>query len=326
MRLLVQEGALTQERRDTESWNVRIPEGVREVIGRRLDRLTERCNDTLTIASVIGRDFTIDQLDLLIEDISQDRLLDVLDEALSARVIEELPDAVGRYQFTHALIQETLSEELSLTRRTRLHARIAEALEELYGDDAEAHAAELAHHFAQAETVLGTEKLVRYSIAAGERAIAFYANEEALVHFQRALTAREGSSSSADVGQDVDAETATILFGLGRAQTATFAWAQAQEAVDTLRRAFDAFVDLGDTENAVAAAIHPHGFLGVSSGPADMAARALDLVAPDSLEAGYVLSRYGSALSWENKDYEGAQENLDRAVEIAGTPIAIRPR
>ena len=52
VRLLVQEGELTPERRDTESWNVRIPEGVREVIGRRLDRLTERCNETLTIASV----------------------------------------------------------------------------------------------------------------------------------------------------------------------------------------------------------------------------------------------------------------------------------
>lgn len=65
------------------------------------------------------------------EDISEDRLLK---EALAARVIEELPQAVGWYQFTHALIQETLTEELTLTRRVRLHARIAETLEELYGD------------------------------------------------------------------------------------------------------------------------------------------------------------------------------------------------
>ena len=58
------------------------------------------------------------------------------------------PQTVGRYQFTHALIQETLSEELTLTRRVRLHARIAETLEELYGDSADVHAAELAHQFA----------------------------------------------------------------------------------------------------------------------------------------------------------------------------------
>ncbi len=64
-----------------------------------------------------------------------------------------------------------------------------------------------------------------------------------------------------------------------------------KDAVDTLRRAFDAFVDLGDTKNAVAAATHPHGFLVITSGTADMAARALDMVPPDSLEAAYLLYR-----------------------------------
>ena len=205
VRLLVQEGELTREGvRQRDSWSVRIPEGVREVIGRRLDRLSERCNETLTIASVVGREFTLEQLSPLIEDISADMLLEVLDEALSARVIEELPRAVGRYQFTHALIQETLAGELSTTRNVRLHARIAEALESLYGDNVEAHAAELAHHYVQAERVLGSEKLVHYSLLAGERALATYAHEEALAHFQRALASKEG--------QPTDAETAALLF------------------------------------------------------------------------------------------------------------------
>ena len=121
VRLLVQEGHLSRDDgrggsqtaptgTDHESWSVRIPEGVREVIGRPLDRLSERCNETLTIASMVGREFAFEQLSPLIEDISGDRLLEVLDEALSARVIEELPRAVGRYQFTHALIRETLSK------------------------------------------------------------------------------------------------------------------------------------------------------------------------------------------------------------------------
>ena len=61
VRLLVQEGELTQEKAgQRDSWSVRIPEGVREVIGRRLDRLSERCNETLTVASVVGREFTLD--------------------------------------------------------------------------------------------------------------------------------------------------------------------------------------------------------------------------------------------------------------------------
>ena len=156
VRLLVQEGELTKETGDRDSWTVRIPEGVREVIGRRLNRLSQRCNETLTTASVIGREFELRQLSPLAEDMSEDRLLEVLEEALAARVIEELPQAVGRYQFTHALIQETLSEELTLTRKVRLHARIAETLEQLYGNNVEAHAAELAHHFAEAEAVLET--------------------------------------------------------------------------------------------------------------------------------------------------------------------------
>ena len=142
----------------------------------------------------------------------------------------------------------------------------------------------------------------------GERAIKSNAYEEAPAQFQRALTGKEGSSS-ANAGhgpttgsrQVVDADMATILFGLGRAQVATFGNTQAQEAIDTLRRAFDAFVELGDVKNAVDAVTYPHGFLAWSSGTDDMTARALDLVRPDSLEAGYIIYRHGAAMSWVYK-------------------------
>ena len=92
----------------------------------------------------------------------------MLEEALAARVIEELTGAVDRYHFTHALIQDTLADELSATRRVRLHGRIGEALERLYGEAADQHAAELAHHFGQAQTLLGPDKFVQYSRVAGE--------------------------------------------------------------------------------------------------------------------------------------------------------------
>ena len=273
VRLLVQEGELTSEQLGKRnSWSVRIPEGVREVIGRRLDRLSERCNETLTIASVIGREFELGQLSRLIEDQSEDRLLDVLEEALSARIIEELPDAMGRYQFTHALIHETLAGELSLTRRVRLHGRIAEMLEEFYGPKADAHAAELAYHFVQAEAVLGSERLVRYSLVAGERALAAHGYEEALVHFQRALTAKES--------QPTDAETAAALFGLGLAQAATIERGEAQPAWDLMQRAFDYYVEAGDVARAVAVAQQPLGIGGLIKGKADVALRALELVPP----------------------------------------------
>ena len=307
VRLLVQEEEFTQEKAgQRDSWSVRIPEGVREVIGRRLDRLSERCNETLTIASVVGREFTLDQLSPLIEDISGDRLLDVLDEALSARVIEELPQSVGRYQFTHALIQETLAEELSTTRRVRLHGRIAQVLEELYGADVEAHAAELAHHFAEAQSVAGTEKLVRYSALAGERALSTYGYDEAQAHFERALAAQEG--------QGTDAGAAPLLFELGRAQGALF---QRREALASLNSAFDHYAGAGDIQGAVSVAEYPinpgMGRVRVTQ----LISRALALVPPDSHQAGNLLSRYGLALGNEMGDYSGAEEAFNKALTIA---------
>ncbi|MFB3093965.1 MAG: AAA family ATPase, partial [Dehalococcoidia bacterium] len=243
VRLLVQEGELTQESGARDSWTVRIPEGVREVIGRRLNRLSQRCNETLTIASVIGREFELRQLTPLVDDMSEERLLEVLEEALSARIIEELPQVVGRYQFTHALIQETLSEELSLTRRVRLHARIAESLEELYGDTVEAHAAELAHHFAEAEAVLGTDKLACYSLLAGEKALATYAYEEAQSHFEIGLQSRgvplEGTEAASD------GEAAALLFGLARAHSSTLVGHRLGEGIANLSRAFEYYAEAG---------------------------------------------------------------------------------
>jgi predicted ATPase/DNA-binding CsgD family transcriptional regulator len=189
---------------------IRIPLGVREVIGQRLNRLSEFCHRTLTIASVIGREFDFRLLQTLSGGTTEEQLLRVIDEGLAAHVVEESPGGKERYLFSHVLIQETLAGGLSTSRKVRWHARIGEALEELYGVDAETQAAELAYHFAKAITVSGPEKMVRYSLLAGEQALATYAYEEAEAHFQRGLAATEGRS--------VDAETADLLSGLNRAQ------------------------------------------------------------------------------------------------------------
>ena len=90
-------------------------------------------------------------LNPLSEGIGEDQLLLGIDEALQAGLIEDLPERMDRYQFSHALIQETLAAELSTSRRVRLHARIGEALENGYGANVAVHAAELAYHFAEAQ-------------------------------------------------------------------------------------------------------------------------------------------------------------------------------
>lgn len=114
-----EEGRLTT---DLSFAQLGIPEGVKEVIGRRLSRLSGECNSVLTIASVIGREFGVDRLEQA-SDLSGDRLLELLEEAVAAHVVAEVPHQVGRYAFSHALTHETLYNELTTTRRVHLHGQ-----------------------------------------------------------------------------------------------------------------------------------------------------------------------------------------------------------
>ncbi len=301
----------------SELWTQALPEGVRDVIGRRLDRLSEYCNQVLTAASVIGREFDLQLLGILTRDLDEDRLLEVLEEARAARVIEELPHAVDRYQFTHALIQETLREEVSLARRVRLHARIGEVLEGIYANDLEAHASELAYHFALAEPVTGPDKLVRYSLVAGERALAAYAYEEALAHFQRGLVSRGIALTGAQPAPDEEA--AVLLFGLGRAQFPTVERHRIPDAVACLRRALDYYAEAGEVDHAVAIAEYPFPLVTgrLLGGAAQLVHRALELVQPDSHDEGRLLSQYSRAGYFEENDYDAARNAYTRALAIA---------
>ena len=293
-----------------------IPEGVRDAIGRRLNRLSEGCNQFLTTASVVGREFDFRLLATLMDELDETSLLGLIEEALDSHVIEEVSAGEERYQFSHALIQETLLDELSSARRARLHARIGQALEGLYGPDAEIHAAELAHHFAEAEPVLGPDKLVRYSLLAGEQALASYAYEDALTHFERGLVGRNITLSGTDAA--TDEEAANLLFGLARAQTATVETHQLGEAFAALSRAFEHYAEAGNVALAVAAAEFQIGNpTGRIPGVGQLIARALTLVPADSHEAGRLLSRYGLFLGLAEADYEGAQQALGRAITIA---------
>jgi len=125
---LINPEQITEDR----AWADIIPEGVREAIGRRLSRLSETCNQVLRTASVIGREFDFSLLSGLDSDISADGVLEALDEALEAKVIEALPARLERYQFGHALIQQALYEEMSPIRRVRAHTRVGETLEQLH--------------------------------------------------------------------------------------------------------------------------------------------------------------------------------------------------
>ena len=186
--------------------HLRIPPGVRAVIGQRVGRLSERCRSLLLPAAVMGREFGLDAL-ARFTDLPRNEMLDVLDEAMGERVVTDVPGSPGRLRFGHALIRDTLYDELSTARRLQLHREAAAALEDVYSDDLEPHLAELAHHFlrrAGAGREQGDRLRPRGPV---ERAASQLAYEEAVRLYEMALTL---------VGED--AARCDLLLELGDAQ------------------------------------------------------------------------------------------------------------
>ena len=284
VRLLDEEGALTSAAPGTpERWSARIPDGVREAIGRRLDRLSRPCNETLTVASVIGREFGLDQLARLVDDLSEDGLLEVLDEALAARVIEELPR--GRRPLSvHARVDpgHTGRRPLAHTPGAPPRPHRGGARGAVRRPRPTSHAAELAHHFGEAEVVVGSEKLVRYCADRGR------------VRTRCATPpSRHSPTSSARSLRRAPRRPPTRLPSSCSASAAR-SWRRSGTASSWSRRspacvrAFDLYVESGDVGRAVAVAAYPLP-LSLRFGYTDSAeliARALSLVQPDTHEAG----------------------------------------
>ena len=183
-------------------------------------------------------------------------------------------------------------------------------METLYGDDLESHAETLAYHFEQAQTIQGTDKLIRYSIMAGEAALEATAVQSALSHFEIAL-------SASDAGE-VDAQKARILWGLAQAQAAVLDRGIMQ-AFDNMVLAFEYYEKVGDVPMIATIVGRQNGNQATVSGGVEIADRALKHIAPGSIEAGRILAVKAGAAWFEHGDAELAYEALDRAAVIAKT-------
>ena len=115
----------------------------------------------LGLAAVIGREFDLDLLSLA-SDITENALLDLMDVAAAAALVQELSDKPGRYVFAHALIQHTLYSDLGPTRRARAHRAVGEALEEMCGDRPASRTGELARHWSNASESVEMGKAIDY--------------------------------------------------------------------------------------------------------------------------------------------------------------------
>jgi class 3 adenylate cyclase/tetratricopeptide (TPR) repeat protein len=161
-----------------------VPEGVKQVIGRRIARLPDGAARLLSMGAVIGRDFDLDVLIEVAGD-DEDTALDLLDQACAAHLVMEVGGTFGRYSFRHALTREALYDSLGGARKARLHRRVAEAIELRRAAQLEDQLGTLAYHYAEAGTEL--VKAVEFARRAGDQALVRLAHEEAAAQFERGL-------------------------------------------------------------------------------------------------------------------------------------------
>ena len=195
-----------------------LPQSVREVVCRRVERLGERMEQILTVAAVFGRTFDVELLELLVEG-DEPELLDRLDRGAQTSMLVESPERAGRFSFAHALINHALYDSVGATRRVRLHCRVAEALEQLCGEapgerlvseyseavgSAAGSAAILAHHWREAGHA---ERAVHHLLIAAEQAGRGGAQAEAVALYNEAL----GLIPDGDPGRRRDVELKRAL-------------------------------------------------------------------------------------------------------------------
>jgi DNA-binding CsgD family transcriptional regulator len=216
----------------------RIPAGIRETIGRRLSRLSDRCNELLCVAAVHGRHFAAREIAASTNEDVQ-AVLAILEPAVQAGIVQSTVDAPGSWQFTHALIRETIYEDLPTADRLRLHAQVGDALAAVHGGRPEPALTRIAHHYYQASTLGYRENAVVYALRAAESAVRIYAYEDALLHYDHAIEILE----SAGLMHDARLARAYILKG-----AALRLLGQADRSIDVLLEGVNRTRVMGNAE------------------------------------------------------------------------------
>ena len=316
LRHLAESGSLEQRMATGSLGAMGVPEGVKDVVGRRLTRLGEHANHVLAIAAVVGRRFGLDVLEQL-SGRDEEELIGALEDAIAADLIADEPGAPGRFAFTHALVRETVYEALSRTRRVRLHRRVGRALEDLRRADPAPYLGELAHHFVASAEPGHADDAVRYATAAGDRAIEQLAYEDAARHYRAALGAL------ALTGAATDDQRCDLLLALGAAEARAGEGAQARA---NFERAADLAERLGSAERVAEAALgYGADVLGglwwLSVGVIDermvnLLDRALGILPPDGPLRARVLAQRAMQLYWTSEREHGTALSA-QAVEMA---------
>ncbi len=222
-----------------------VPEGVHEVVLRRLGRLSEAANQALVTAAVVGAEFDLTVL-AVVTGLDEEPMAEALEQAMAAGLVKEVAGANLRFRFRHQLLRASLYSSLSTARRLRLHRRVGEAIEALYRSRLDEHLPALAHHFAQAATGGEAATAVGYTWRAGDRALAQLAHDQAAELYTMALELFDSSELAGDTLRRCD-----LLIALGEAQRRAAHPAHRQ----TLLEAAAVAQEIGDVDRLAAAAL-----------------------------------------------------------------------
>jgi len=165
-----------------------IPRSVQDAVQQRTYHLSEGARQVLHLAAVAGRHFDFALLQALTQQ-DEAQLLRLIKELIAAQLVVE--ESAEQFAFRHALTRQAVYAELLVRERKALHRTIAETIEHLYAPALEAHLADLAIHFSEAEV---WEKALEYGRRAGEQAQALYAPQAAIEQLTRALQAAQHGS------------------------------------------------------------------------------------------------------------------------------------
>lgn len=186
-----------------------VPEGVGDVIMRRLGSVGDDVREVLSVAAVVGREFDLDIVATAMQRSDED-VLEAVERAMGARLVVESPDQVDRFTFCHALVRETLYARQTQSRLLRRHLRVGEALRQA-PRRRRGPAAELARHFYEARALADPATVLAHLRAAADEAADALAYEEAAALLVRALAVLDDADEP-DPPARVD-----VLLALGRA-------------------------------------------------------------------------------------------------------------
>ena len=172
---------VTSDRREGD---VELPESVEAVIVARIDKLGPADRTLLRFASVMGSSFSGELVGRVLAQEDPSASADSESWDRLNEFVERDPYTPGAFKFRHALFRDAAYEGLSYRRRRTLHATVGDAYEALYPDELAEHAEMLSLHFLHAQR---HEKAYHYSLLAGRRAQAKFANVEAAAFYRRAL-------------------------------------------------------------------------------------------------------------------------------------------